>query len=93
MADTNPQPISPAEWQEIAALRDVREAWGIEDDMSAEDFSRQVYAAKFHFISGSPGYCGDLYILQGDALTGYGPMVLRRDSNKALIAVPSDESN
>ena len=72
----NPQPISPKEWQQIIAVPAVREAWGLEDDMTPSDFAGSVYAAKFDFVSGSPGYVGDLYILQGDALTGASPMVL-----------------
>ena len=50
-----------------------------------------MYAAKFDFFSGSPGYVGDLYILQGDALTGYPPIVLRRGDDGTLIV--SNEEN
>jgi hypothetical protein len=54
------------------------EAWGLDNDEDPDDFAARVYAAKFDFSSGGPGYVGDLYILQGDALTDAPPIVLRR---------------
>ena len=42
--------------------------------------------ARFNFESGGPGYFGDLYVLQGDAITEAKPMVLRRDGAGHLIA-------
>ena len=69
----------------------VREAWGLEDDVSSGDFAGSVYAPKFDFVSGSPGYVGDLYILQGDALTGYSPMVLWRADDGTLAVVRNEE--
>ncbi len=81
----NPQPISLEEWGQIIAVPAIREAWGLTDDVTPSDFASSVYAAKFDFFSGSPGYVGDLYILQGDALTGASPMVLRRVDNSSLV--------
>jgi len=91
MKNMNPQPISPKEWQQIIAVPAVREAWGLADDVTPSDFAGSVYAAKFDFFSGSPGYVGDLYILQGDALTGYSPMVLRRADDGTLAVVRNEE--
>ena len=85
-----PQPISLEEWRQIIAVPAVREAWGLEDDVTPSDFAGSVYSAKFDFVSGSPGYIGDLYILQGDALTGYSPMVLRRDDDGTLAVVRNE---
>lgn len=65
----------------------IRESWGIEDSTPVSDFSSQVYAARFDFVSGSPGYVGDLFILQGDTLTGDAPFVLRRDDAGNLIVL------
>jgi hypothetical protein len=62
----------------------VRESWGIEDDTSPEELSSLVYAAKFNFVSGSPGYVGDLFVLQGDVLSGHPPVVLYRDRTGKL---------
>ena len=77
MRDLKPHPLTPEDWQEIIKVPRVREAWGITIE-NAEEFSKHVYAAKFKFSSGSPGYVGDLYILQGDALTDVPPIALRR---------------
>lgn len=85
MEDTKPYPLTSAEWKEIMAVRAVREACRIEDDETVADFSAMVYAVKFNFMSGSPGYVGDLFILQGDALTGAAPMVLCRDDKGKLL--------
>jgi hypothetical protein len=86
MEDTKPYPLTKAEWKEIMAIPEVRESWGIDSiDMTPDEFAGQVYAAKFKFVSGSPGYFGDLFILQGDALTGDAPIVLRRDEKGKLI--------
>jgi hypothetical protein len=87
MEDNKPHPLSLTEWKEIMAVPVVRESWGIADDTSVEEFSSQVYAAKFKFVSGSPGYIGDLFILQGDTLTGDTPFVLYRDRNSVLTVL------
>lgn len=73
----NPVVISLSEWQEIIKLPIVKENWGLTDE-TPEEFASQVYAVKFDFMSGSPGYCGDLYIIQGDVLTGDAPLMLIR---------------
>ena len=48
------------------AIQDIRESWGIHDSTTPPE----VYTAKFNFVSGSPGYVGDLFVLQGSHLTG-----------------------
>jgi len=83
--DMKPHSLSQEEWRQIVRLPAVREAWGLEDDEDPDDFAARVYAAKFDFSSGGPGYVGDLYIFQGDALTGYPPMVLRRAADGTLL--------
>jgi hypothetical protein len=85
MEDTKPYPLTSAEWQEVMAIPAIRESWGIEDDSILSDFSSRVYAAKFKFVSGGPGYVGDLYILQGDG--GEAPIVLHRDGRGKLILI------
>jgi hypothetical protein len=83
--DNRPKAISDAEWQEIVSLNAVREAWGLDDDPDPDEFASRVYGARFNFVSGGPGYVGDLYLLQGDALSEAPPMVLRRDGKEKLI--------
>lgn len=87
MEDTKPYPLTEAEWKEIMEIPAIRESWGIDRDTTLDDFSSEVYAAKFKFVSGSPGYVGDLYILQGSHLTGDAPFVLRRGETGKLIFV------
>ena len=82
-----PHTLTSTEWKEIMAVPVIRESWGIQDDTTLAEFSSLVYAAKFHFVSGSPGYVGDLFVLQGDVLTGDPPMVLQRDPGGQLTVV------
>lgn len=49
-------------------MPEVREGWGLEDDASVDDFKSQVYGVKFDYITGGPGYFGDLYLIQDDSL-------------------------
>jgi hypothetical protein len=83
--DNRPQTITESEWKQIVSLEAVREAWGLEDDPDPLEFASRVYGARFNFVSGGPGYVGDVYLLQGDALTEVSPMVLRWDGEGRLI--------
>lgn len=83
--DNQPKPISESEWAEIVSVPAVRVGWGLEEDPDPSEFASTVYGARFNFMSGSPGYVGDIYVLQGNALTEAPPMVLRRDPNGKLI--------
>jgi hypothetical protein len=83
MHNPNPHKLTEAEWREIGSLPVIRESWGLEDDQSPLDLASLAYGAKFDFISGSPGYVGELYVLLGDSLGE--PMVLRRDEKGGLI--------
>ena len=78
-----PKEISVEEWKELIRVPVIRESWGLENE-TPEEFADMVYAAKFHFTSGGPGYVGDTYILQGDALGE--PMTLIRKDGKLVVA-------
>src|SRR5688500_948966 len=78
-----PQPLSLTEWREICHIKAIREMWGLTDETTPEDFAGSVYGVKFDFVSGSPGYVGEVFILQGDCLTGDPPVVLIRDEHLA----------
>jgi hypothetical protein len=82
-----PKSITQEEWHEIVSLLQVREAWGLPGDETAEQFASKMYGAKFKFQSGGPGYSGDIYILQGDALSEDPPMVLIRREGKLEVAI------
>ncbi len=81
----NPYPLSPANWKEVGNIPTVRDAWGLQDNEDLTALSSQIYAAKFNFVSGSPGYVGELFILQGDVLTESPPIALRRDHDGKLM--------
>jgi hypothetical protein len=85
-----PQTITREEWMEIFQLPQIREAWGFDDQSTPEEFASVCYGARFDFVSGGPGYCGDLYVLYGDALSGV-PIILIRDSEHRLMILESDE--
>ena len=84
--NTQPMEISPQEWQEILKIKVIKEMWGIwiegPDAITVKEFSEQVYGVKFDFVSGSPGYVGDIYILAGDSLSE--PVTLIRDEDGRL---------
>jgi hypothetical protein len=84
-----PLEIPLPEWAEIMALPEVKESWGLEDE-TPEEFASEVYGVKFDFVSGSPGYVGPLYILQGDSLTGDAPFILGRFDGR-IASVYDDE--
>ena len=91
-SNRQPQVITPSEWEEIAALPFVRDAWGLSEDEGGEELAPQVYGVKFDFVSGSPGYIGDLYIIQGDVLTGDAPLILVRRNGTLETAYDEIES-
>ncbi len=65
-------------------LPTIRESWGLEDTDTPEQFADMVYGVKFEFVSGTPGYVGDLYILHGDAL-GEPITIIRKGGQLALV--------
>jgi hypothetical protein len=78
-----PQEISLAEWRELIQVPAVRESWGLNEE-TPEEFADMVYGVKFDFVSGGPGYVGNLYILHGDALGE--PMTFVRIDGKVVAA-------
>jgi len=76
--------LSETEWREIIAIPEVREGWGLEDDVTVDDFRSLVYGVKFDYITGGPGYFGDLYIVQDDSLQS--PLAfIRRNGTLELL--------
>ena len=82
--NTKPIALSAQEMREVASIKAIREMWGAETVKEMYDMlNTAVYAAKFDYVAGSPGYVGDLYILHGDALGE--PVTLIRDHNVLRI--------
>lgn len=82
-----PQSPSRDELREIYNL--VGHKWGYEFESPGEfnAWAESVYAVKFNFHSGAPGYVGDLFIVQGDMLTDEPPIMLIRADDDRLKAL------
>ena len=81
-----PHRLSEEEIREICQIGFIRESWGAQNAKEmGQIFDDSIYAVKFAFVSGSPGYVGDLYILQGDVLTGDAPLILLRENGGKLV--------
>ena len=78
--------MTPAEWDEVATLPEVRDSWSLESDHAGAALAEAAYGAKFHFFSGSPGYVGELYLIHGDTLATP-PLVIARDHDGHLERV------
>jgi hypothetical protein len=66
--DNRPKALTNKEIREIAALEDIQQMWGAANtDEMVNVLEESAYAVKFDFISGGPGYVGDLYVLFSDA--------------------------
>lgn len=85
MNNSNPISVSNEEFREILDVTEVREGWGLSDDDGPELARNIIYAAKFDFVSGFPGYVGDVFVLLGDSLES--PVVLIRDETGALQSI------
>jgi len=66
-------------FEEIMLLKEIRDRYNITDETTIEEFASQVYAVRFNFFSGSPGFKGDFYILQPEYLLGIPPVCIYRD--------------
>lgn len=88
MTNHQPHPLTHDEWKDVAALADVRAAWGLRDEDPGEQLADCAYGVRFDFSTGGPGYVGDLYIIHDDAFGGP-PLVLTRDTSGRLQLSPS----
>jgi hypothetical protein len=84
--DNKPNALSPDEIKEIAAMEDIQQMWGAENAAEMEEMlETTVYAVKFNYHSGSPGYVGDYFILQGDALGEALELIRNKDGQIVII--------
>lgn len=83
--DNKPKALTKDEIKEIAAIEDIQQMWGSKNASEMEEtLDAMVYVVKFDFHSGGPGYVGDYFILQGDAL-GVKALELIRNENGAIV--------
>jgi len=80
-----PFSLTPREIKEIAAVQQIQEMWGAEDSTDMELRLKEIYTLKFEYMNESPGYVGDLFILQPGVLGGEYPVTrLVRNQEKQL---------
>ena len=87
--NTTPHPVRPEEWDELAAVAAIREAWGLRPDDGGPDLQTVAYAARFDFATGGPGYIGDLFLVHDDAFGGP-PVAVARNRDGELYVVGGD---
>ena len=81
-----PLALTAAEIKEIATVKAIQELWGAESAEEMEEMLGSYYTVKFEFVNGSPGYVGDLFLIQPDYLDPESPAVrLVRDREKRLV--------
>ena len=82
-----PLALRNVEIKEIASIAEIQQMWGAQDSEEMESTLKESYAVKFDFVSGSPGYVGDLFLIEGDALDGAVPPVrlIRNKEDKLEI--------
>lgn len=88
--DNKPKALTRDEIKEIAAIEDIQQMWGAQDAAEMEEMlDTTVYAVKFDYQSGiGPGYVGDYFILQGDALGE--AIELIRNKDRKIIIIDAD---
>ena len=81
--------LTKKEVRELASCSEVQALWAVESPAEMEERLSEIYVVKFKFINGSPGYRGDLYLIQPDYLAEDLPVVrLIRDEAGRLVVVP-----
>lgn len=86
-----PYELSAREWAEIADLREVEDAWGLEDEKDPGKWlSEEAYGVRFDYQTDSPGYVGPLYLLQGAGAPETSPMTFIRTETGRLRVVETD---
>ncbi len=83
-----PFAVTQKELKEIAAVKSLQDMWGAANAAEMEEFLESVYIARFDFVNESPGYVGDLFILQQSFLdSDVVPTRLIRGRKKQLMVL------
>ena len=79
-------PACAREWKALAAVREVQEAWGLEDETDpAAWMAQNVYGVRFDYQTDCPGYAGPLYLLQGAGAPETAPTALVGDPRNLRV--------
>jgi hypothetical protein len=80
-----PFALTPKEIKEIAGVKQIQDAWGTWNQADMEMILKDIYTVKFEYMNESPGYIGDLYIIQPGVLGSEFPVTrLVRNQEKQL---------
>jgi hypothetical protein len=83
-----PFALTPKEIKEIASMERIQELWGAENSADMKLRLKDIYTVKFQYMNGSPGYVGDLFIIQPDVLGGEYPVTrLIRNQERELVVL------
>lgn len=84
--NNTPHSLSDQEIDELSAIDELRQMWGAENaDEMRILLKHDIYGTRFDYVSATaPGYQGDYFILQGDAL-GEPVGLVRGDDHKLKI--------
>lgn len=85
--NNRPMALTTEEINEIAALPEIQALWGGENAAVMAQILQNIYTVKFRYVNGSPGYTGDLFILQPDVLGNEYPVtrLIRNREHKLVI--------
>jgi hypothetical protein len=87
-----PFALTAKEIKEIASFKDVQDAWGAENAADMEEILKGIYTVKFEFVNESPGYVGDLFIIQPGVLGGEFPVTRLIRNRKRQLEVLEEET-
>ena len=63
-----PFALTPKEIKEIASVQQIQDLWGMANSADMEMALKDIYTVKFQYMNESPGYVGDLFIIQPGVL-------------------------
>lgn len=83
---TKPLELTEEDKSEIASMEAVREMWGAKNDPEfLALFEGSIYAVKYEYVSGGPGYAGDLIVLTGDGDYSEHVTLIRKNRNLRVV--------
>ena len=84
MLNRMPYPLADEEWEAVAGVRQVAEAFALEDRGGGAGavLKDSAYGVRFEFVSDGPGYVGPLYLIKGAGSPGMPPIALIENQGK-----------
>jgi hypothetical protein len=82
-----PLRLTRSELQEISASKALQEICAAEDADQMREILEGAYTAKFHFTNESPGYAGDLFLIQPSYLCSELPVIRLKRNRFGKIAL------